>query len=240
MITLLQAKASGFWRRFRITPAAGRVCAEVEDDYHCMRVTLNHNGVRVTAIRPHMRRAPWSTCPGAEDELQATFTGVALEDISARGDKKRNCTHLYDLVELAAAHAMDPAPLVYDIVVADPVEGKRHAEIYRDGQRLLSWVEQKLELLEPAGLAGRSLFDLRDWMQQQSVETREAARLLRWGTILANGRQILLQQQSDASKMPANCYTFQPQRAAQAQRIGEIRDFRSRPERPLDGYQAFA
>lgn len=230
----------GFWRRFRIIPAAGRVCCEVEDDYHCMRVTVEHDGVRATAVAPHMRRAPWTTCPGAESELQATFTGVALADFPARGAKKQNCTHLYDLAELAAAHAMDPAPLVYDILVADPVEGRRQATIYRDGQRLFGWVEQQFELLEPVELAGRSLFDLREWLERQPADKREAARLLRWGTILANGRQIPLEQQSDAGKMPANCYTFQPQRAAQAKRIGEIRDFSTRPEQPLDGYQAFA
>lgn len=231
---------AGFRRRFRITPEPERVCCELEDDYHCMRVTLWHDGVNATVIDPHMRRAPWTTCPGAEEELKATFTGIPLGEFAARGAQKANCTHLYDLAQLAAAHAFDKEPRIYDIRVSDPLEGRRRAELRRDGQVLLSWVEADFQVVEPEAMAGLSLWDLRSWMKAQEPALREAAKLLRWANIIANGRSIPIEQQSDASRMPPNCYTFQPERAAVAERIGEIRDFSEEAAEPLAGYRAFA
>src|SRR3546814_16346000 len=81
------ANLPGFWRRFRVTPGAGWVRSEVEDDYHCMRVTLHHDGMIATRIEPELLRAPWTTCPGASAQLVETFTGVALADFPARGDR---------------------------------------------------------------------------------------------------------------------------------------------------------
>jgi hypothetical protein len=53
--------------------------------------------------------------------------------------------------------------------------------------------------------------------------------------MIANGRTIPLERQSDASRMPVgNCYTFQPQVRAAARRIGEIRDFSRGPSQPLE------
>jgi len=231
---------AGFRRRFRITPEPDRVCCELEDDYHSMRVTVCHDGVNAIAIDPHMRRAPWTTCPGAEEELRATFTGLPLSEFGARGAQKSNCTHLYDLVQLAAAHAFDSEPRVYDVLVSDPLDGRRWAELRRDGDVTLSWMEEEFNILEPEELAGTSLWDLRSWMVEQEPTLREAAKLLRWANIMANGRLIPIEEQSDASKMPPNCYTFQPERAVVAKRIGEIKDFSVGAAEPLAGYRAFA
>lgn len=224
----------GFRRRFRVTPAPGQVCSEVEDDYHCMRVTIHHDGGVATSIEPLMIRAPWTTCPGAVEQLRQTFTGAALEAFTARGDKPSNCTHLYDLALLAAAHAGDDAALVYDILVSDPVDGQRRAELRRDGEPVLGWSEAGLCITEPAELAGLTLDKMRPWIDSLDPPRQEQARLLRWGNFLANGRSIPLEKQSDASRMPANCYTFQPQRAVVARRVGEIRDFSREAAQPLE------
>ena len=61
----------GFRRRFRITPRAGSVCSELEDDYHRMSVTLTHDGRTVTDVEPVMERVPWTICPGARVQLAA-------------------------------------------------------------------------------------------------------------------------------------------------------------------------
>ncbi len=230
----------GFRRRFRLTPASDRICCEVEDDYHCMSVVIHHDGERAMRVEPAMRRAPWTTCPGAEAELVTTFTGTPLAGFSSRGDKSANCTHLYDLALLAAAHAGDSAPLVYDILVSDPVDGQRRAELRRDGRSILDWTESGFKITAPEELAGEVLWDLRAWIDAQEPDIQEAARLLRWGNMLANGRVIPLTDQSDASRMPPNCYTFQPERAQHAQRVGEIRDFGPGQASPLAGYKAFA
>jgi hypothetical protein len=215
----------GFRRRFRVTHGAGWVRSEVEDDFHCMAVTLHHADGVVTTIEPQMQRAPWTTCPGAVEQLRQTFTGVALDRFVARGEKPANCTHLHDLALLAAAHVGDAAALVYDILVSDPVESWREVELRRNGVRLLGWIEREHRIVEPAELAGRRLDELRSWIDALDPDLQEGARLLRWGAMLAHGRTIPMARQSDASRMPPNCYSFQPERARIARRVGEIRDF---------------
>jgi hypothetical protein len=228
----------GFRRRFRITHGAGWVRSEVEDDYHHMSVTLQHDGERASVLQPVIHRAPWTTCPGAVTELERTFTGIALKDFAARGEKQANCTHLHDLALLAAAHAADLSAAVFDILVSDPIERAgakvRRAEVRRDGVMLLAWVESGFRVIEPAEQAGMTLDKMRGWIDTLDPARQEAARLLRWGNMIANGRIIPLEKQSDASRMPANCYTFQPLRAVQAKRVGLIRDFSSGSAQPLD------
>lgn len=223
----------GFRRRFRITPDHGWVQSEVEDDFHCMSVIVRHDGATAVAIEPHVRRAPWSTCPGAEEQLKKTFTGVALSEFVARGEKQANCTHLHDLAMLAAAHAFDGEALIYDILVSDPVDGRRRAEIRRDAQTVLGWTESGFRIVEPAWLAGMTLDNLRTWMASLDLNQQEAVRLLRWANMIANGRIIPLDKQSDATAMPPSCYTFQPSQAAVAKRVGLIRDFSGGLDQPL-------
>ena len=224
----------GFRRRILVTPGEHWVRAEVEDDYHCMSVTVRHDGKTATEIVPVMDRAPWTTCPGAPARLIETFTGAALEDFAMRGQKKTNCTHLHDMAVLAAAHAHDAAPSVYDILVSDPTEdGLHHAEIRRDGETLLRWAHKDFRFVEPASLAGIMLTDMNAWIAELPKALKEPARMLRWGTMMANGRTLPMERQSDASRMPPTCYTFQPERAVQAKRVGKIMDFSGGAAEPL-------
>jgi hypothetical protein len=224
----------GFRRRIRITPLPDRVLSEVEDDFHCMRVTVHHNVGIASAIDAEMIRAPWTTCPGAVEQLRQTFTGVALDAFPKRGEKLTNCTHLHDLAVLAAAHARDSAPLVYDILVSDPVGGERRADLRRNGESVLGWTEANFTLIEPAALAGTRLDKLRSWIDTLDPSKQEEARLLRWANMLANGRTLSFERQSDATRMPPNCYTFQPDRKTTAKRIGLIRDFSTGTAQPLE------
>jgi hypothetical protein len=229
----------GFRRRFRITPAEHSVRAEVEDDFHCMSVTIRHRDGLATAIESAVVRAPWTTCPGAVSQLEQTFTNVRLDEFAARGEKLANCTHLHDLATLGAAHAADNEPLVYDILVSDPVDGRRRSELRRNGVTLMSWVLEGMRVVEPSELGGMTLDKLGAWISSLDPQMREAARVLRWGTMIAHGRTIPLEQQSDATKMPVgNCYTFQPQRSIRAKRVGEIRDFSRGTARPLEPRRA--
>lgn len=228
----------GFRRRFRITPAPGVVRTEVEDDYHRMRVTVRHDGSVATAIEPELIRAPWTTCPGAVEQVTKTFTGVALDGFAERVEEKtHNCTHLYDLALLAGAHAHDRDPLTYDILVSDPVDGVARAELRLNGTPVLAWSYAGFKIVEPAYLAGTSLEKMRTWIDTLDPATQEAARILRWGSFLAHGRVLPMEKQSDARRMPPNCYTFQPQRAVLAKRVGVIRDFSKGGAQPLDPIQ---
>ncbi|HKY92475.1 MAG TPA: hypothetical protein VJM11_15610 [Nevskiaceae bacterium] len=230
----------GFRRRFLVIPEAGRVVSAVEDDYHCMRVTLVHDGHVATSVEGTMIRAPWTTCPGAVEQVRKTFTRVALEGFAERGEKRDNCTHLHDLAVLAAAHAFDRAPTVFDILVSDPVDGLRRAELRRNGQTVLAWTLEGLRIVAPAELAGTMLDQMNPWIASLDSAGQEAARLLRWGNFLAHGRAIPMERQSDATRMPSNCYTFQPHRKTVAKRVGVIREFSRGSAQPLDGLQPAA
>lgn len=203
---------------------------------HCMSVTLRHDGAQVTGIDADMARAPWTTCPGARDQLVRTFAGLPLEEVHSRRDKRGNCTHLHDLAVLAATHACSLAPgegLDYEILVSDPQQGERRAEIRRQGNAVHVWVERDGVLCEPSEIAGLGLFALRDWIAGLPDPAREAARLLQWGAIMAHGRILPYEDQSDASRMPPNCYTFQPERSVHARRVGQVFDFSDGTRVPL-------
>ena len=225
----------GYRRRIRVEPGEGSVRAMLEDDIHCMVVTLRHDRGVVTAVEPEMVRWPWTTCPGAEAQLVATFAGQPLDEVTARREKKQNCTHLHDLAVLAAAHAADSAPSVYDMLVSDPVAGERMLELRRDGAALLRWTERNGALIAPQEVAGLTLLGLRDWIASLPRAEQEPARLLQWASLVAHGRTIPIERQSAAADLPPNCYTFQPHRAAIAERIGVIVDFSDGSRVPLAG-----
>ena len=233
------ASRPGYRRRIRIGPGEGAVAAMLEDDIHCMAVILRHDGERVLAVEPLPHRMPWNTCPAAAEQLIATFAGQPLAEVTARREKKANCTHLHDMSVLAAAQAGDSAPVDYAIDVSDPVDGERILEIRRGGALLHRWVERDGLIAEPAELAGQSLLVLRDWINALEGEAQEGARLLQWGALVAHGRTMPLDAQSNASQLPANCYTLQPERAIHARRIGERFDFSEPGERaPLADFPA--
>jgi hypothetical protein len=228
-------EAPGFRRRFRVTPRAGSACAELEDDFHCMSVTLEHQDGVITGVRADQDRAPWSTCPGAIAQLMQSFNAASLADLPRSQDVKRiNCTHLYDLALLAAAHVHDPAPFTYDVLVSDPAAQRRLIELRRNGATVMQWVEDNEQLAWPAEVAGLTLFNMNDWIRSLDPERQEYARVLRWAARIAGGRLIPLDQQSDASKLALSCYSFQPHIRPLARRVGEIRDFSTGPARPLD------
>lgn len=225
---------AGYRRRIRIEPRIGTVLAMLEDDMHCMAVTLRHADGVVTAIEPVMERAPWTTCPGARAKLVETFAGQRLEDVTSRREKRANCTHLHDLATFAAAHAGDDEGLAYDIAVSDPAGGERLLELWRDGLPVLRWREQDGRLVAPESAAGLPLMALRDWIATLPEPLQEPARMLQWAGLVAHGRTIPIEQQSRASDLPPNCYSFQPERAVEARRIGVIRDFNEGENTPLD------
>jgi hypothetical protein len=224
----------GFHRHVLITPGDRAVSAWVEDDYHHMGVTVHHDGVTILRVESEMLRAPWSTCPGAVQQLERTFTGAALDAPATLGEKSINCTHLHDMAMIASAHAHDTANTLYAMTVSDAVDGVRVAEIVRDGVSVLRFVERDKILSEPKAAAGKNLFQLGEWIASLDDAGREAARLLRWGAIIAHGRAIPLERQSDATLMPATCFTFQEGRKARAVRVGRIVDFTD-GRRPLGG-----
>lgn len=228
------ASLPGFRRRIRIVPEAGAVTASLEDDIHAMTVTLRHDGMRVLTVEAGMKRWPWSTCPGATAQIEREFTGVLLAEAFLSGDKKRNCTHLYDLATWAAAHAQDARPTLYEVAVSDPVNGLVRAALSRNGEPVLDWTTENGRFSAPPEICGRSLFELRDWIAGLDRSMREAARILQWASLVAHGRDMdWIIGEPVREGMPPNCFTFQPGRIENARRVGERLDFSAGGREPL-------
>ncbi len=226
-----------FRRRIVVSARTGVVAAMLEDDIHCLSVTLRHDGTRVRAVEPVFERAPWTTCPGAVAKLIETFANRLLADVTARADKKQNCTHLHDMAVLAAAHAATPGDTQYDLLATDPVSGERVLELRRNGALGLRWIERDGVLVSPDEIAGKTLFTLRDWIGGLAGREQEAARLLQWSSIVAHGRTMPIEHQSRATDMAPSCYTFQPERAVHAVRNGLRKDFTGSVAEPLAGFR---
>ncbi|WP_243990633.1 DUF2889 domain-containing protein [Novosphingobium album (ex Hu et al. 2023)] len=220
-------------------PADGAVVAMLEDDLHRMAVRLRHDGSRVLAAEPLMDRVPWTVCPGAAEVLEKTFTGILLKDVTVRRDKQANCTHLHDLAVIGAAHALDSAPLEYQVFISDPRDAdggeERELEIRRDGRVVHRWTERAGRFVEPPSLAGLSPLTMRDWIAGLEGESREAARLLQWASLVAHGRKMTDEQRQASLGLRPSCFTMQPDRAPQARMAGGIHDFSAGGREPLEG-----
>lgn len=217
------AHHGGFRRRILIEPGAGSITAELEDDYHRMVVTLDHVDGVVKHVEARMKRAPWTLCPGAMAQLAATFTGQPLAGFAGRGEKMLNCTHLHDLALFAAAHAHGhaggQAATAYEIYVSDAVEKRRRAWLWRDGDLIFDWHLDGDLFLAPAYLAGTRMGELNPWIATLDPAGKEAARILRWASILALGRGMSIPAGLSATAFPAgSCYNFQPERAPHSTR----------------------
>jgi hypothetical protein len=241
------ALGSGYRRRILIEPAADRVSAELEDDYHRMVVTLLHADGVITGVESEMKRSPWTGCPGAMERLRETFTGVTLADAARRGEKNTNCTHLYDLALFAAGHASDAAPTAYEIHASDTSngtrEGARTSRLWRGGELLFDWKLDGMTMSAPPEVAGRTLFELGGFIAALEPATAEAARVLRWATIVGHGRGMDIPAGLPATSFATgSCYNFQPERAeTSTRRPGADIDLSAAGREPMaDRSEAFA
>jgi hypothetical protein len=195
----------GLRRTFRIVPEAAQVTAALADDFHDMVVTLLHDGATITALESQTRRAPFDICGGAKAFAQRSFIGLPLAAALPAAQKPENCTHLYDLAVLAAAHALDGEPLTYDILVSDPLDGVVHSEIRRNGAKVLQWQWREGVMLDPPR-SGLTLKNLRNWIATLPKPEAEAARMLQWGTMMGMARPKGSVQNGKMRDTPLRCY----------------------------------
>jgi hypothetical protein len=231
-------RGSGYRRRIRLVGSDGRVVGDLEDDFHHFRVTLDHDGERVTAIKGEGVRFPWTTCPLAADSLlpivgmPLSSRSTAVGDVTAARD---NCTHMFDLAGLAVAHAgRGPITRQYDVFAPDPPPA-RAASLDRDGERVLAWDVDTERIVGPPPFAGVPLrAGFLAWAETTlDADLAEAAIVLRRALHIAHGRMSDLDVlETGAALMPmmsGSCYTFTPGRAEVALRMkGSSRDFSDR------------
>jgi hypothetical protein len=229
-----------------------RVVAWLEDDFHHFGVELRHNGGAVLAVEGRAERFPRDTCPGAIGILQEAV-GTPLDErctvLGRHTNMRMHCTHLYDLLGLAIAHAASGREhRRYDAMVPErqnrntdaqgiEVGGSTRPELYRDGVLVLWWQLEGNLVTAPARYEGLSLGrGFREWTESLGVEEAESAHVLRRAALIALGRQVNLQEISeDAIKWTEGvCHTFQPEVFRQSSLIdNSTRDFTDDPRGPL-------
>ena len=236
----------GYWRRIRIGATGDdTVVADLEDDFHRFRVTLQHDGMRVLSLKGEAIRYPWSACPGADAQL-TRFVGLDLfESCTARAghdDPKQHCTHMFDLASLAIPHAWARRDTrQYDAFVPDFVDRRSTPTLWRDGAKVLEWHTDRGTITGPAPFTGVSMTSgfVRWAAATLDTETLEAAMVLRraWDIGRARGRD--LDHMETAAELltflpPAPCFTFQPDVVNRSKRMrGTARDFSADPDRLL-------
>lgn len=221
----------GYRRLIRIVPRLWRIDVDMEDDAHCFGVTVFHDGVRIARVETREARHPWTTCPMAAAFLRERMQGVLLAEASHIEDQRQHCTHVYDLFVLAVRHATDLEDTIYTIRVRDKdLDGRKLAEIECNGALVLTSRD------------GQDMRGLAAWSFKLPEAMQEAARMLRRGAMVAQSRGMTFPDAGTAAAlmgtMSGACFTFQPERAALAERIpGSVRDFSSSTEKMLSGEQ---
>lgn len=222
--------------------------AWLEDDFHHFGIEMRHDGDKVIAVDGQAARFPRDTCPGAVGILQEVV-GMPLDKRStALGqytNMRMHCTHMYDLLGLAIAHAacgrehrryeaMVPDREPFNIVDMDSfVGGSTRPELYRDGELVMAWQVEGNQITGPAEYAGISMGrGFRQWTETLDLDEAEAAHVLRRATLIALGRLIDLQDipPEGVKGTQGVCHSFQPEVARLSTRmIASTKDYSDNP-----------
>jgi hypothetical protein len=226
----------GFHRRIVLQPGEGWIGGALEDDMHRFHIRIDHAGGRITALSARAVRHPWSACPGAADFISKELSGELLTDV-ARRDPFQQCTHLFDLAILSAAHANDTAPARFDMRVADRVGGRTTATLELDGAEKLRW---QLDGTSIAG-AGRDLLLLSRWKHELSPHEAEWTTALRRAIYVSGARQYVPPPNNPtAAESPERmgvCFNYQLPQAETSRRTPDWhRDFSRSGCEPLERF----
>jgi len=234
-------------RRIRlVTQEPGVVVGDLEDDFHRFRVTLRHDGTRVTAVVGEARRFPWATCPDAAAPLRELEGAPLFERVThaARFTSPRdNCTHMFDLAALTITHAAaGRVERSYDATLPPLTERRQRATLARDDEPCMEWT------LEWGSDGERRCIDPPPFSETQwrggfmrwadhalDPEQAEAAIVLRRACDIGMGHGMDLDRYPRAADLEypliGVCYTMQPEQMEIAFRNrGTIRDFSDHPE----------
>lgn len=232
------------WRRIRMRGRRNEVLVEMEDLAHGMTCVVEHDGERVTALRPEFRRIPMTTCAGAGEALQCIVglpIGSDFSTFFAGGRSRQNCTHMFDLAWLGVAHAARGERVrEYFMEMPDDSAGGRPTALRRDGEVVLQWRLENSTILEPEPFSGRHLFrGFTSWaVRHFKGDELEALLVLQKGCFVAQSRRYDLPNgpltAAEQQRNAGLCYGFDHERIAVAVRLeGTRRDFSDHPERLL-------
>jgi len=230
-------------RRLQISTEPGRAIALLEDDPHCYRVTVDHDGEHITAVRADTIRIPWSACQQASHQLDQLI-GLPLERTAtgarALTNPSQQCTHMLDTAVLAIAHAArgiqqrryDISVECFDIGVPQRVELQVDGITVFEGA-IISVIENlssHVEFVDPADMRGVTAKGLYQWAQSRYTEDDqlELMWILRRALYISGSRTHDLDDMTFAIETNPGfgaCYVFQPSIAESARRVtGMTRD----------------
>lgn len=223
-------------RRIQISAEAGRAIALLEDDPHCYRVTVDHDGECVTGVRADTIRVPWTACRQASHQLDR-LVGLPLERTAtgARNltDPSQQCTHMLDTAVLAIAHAARGiTQRRYDInVECFDTDVPQRVQLQIDGVTAFEGVILRMQFLEPADLRGIDAKGLYKWAQARCSgdDQLELMWILRRALYISGSRTQNLDDMTFAIETNPGfgaCWVYQPGIAEGARRAyGMTRDF---------------
>jgi hypothetical protein len=238
-----------FRRRIRLVGSAQRVSAGLEDNYHAMACSIEHDGSVVTAVDARLSRIPMSTCPGAAEPIRALVGQSLTSDLLAiyrRNSPQLNCTHLFDLTSLAITHAhRGTDSRQYDVEIADERGTPAAATVRRDSALIHAWQSVGGKITAPEPLMGRpTVAGFLRWAAHTFAgEELEAAMVLHRGYFVANARRFITDdawvlEPAQELTMRGVCHTYQPGTVEQAVRLRRVaRDFSHRPDDLLSWFE---
>lgn len=234
-----------FRRRIRLSGSPGALLGELEDCSHGFRVTVLHDGQRITDVRGEGLRIPLNTCAGAVEPIKA-LVGIAIDtdpaQVNAQVNPRANCTHLYDLSVLAIAHcARGNSVRQYDVVIPDETDAPTDACVYIDDRLALQWGLWQWDIKYPEQFVGKPMHrGFAQWVNATlKGEEKEAAFILQKGYLVAQARRYDMDRTAGDraihdTAMQGVCYSYSPGVVEHAYRLKRtVRDFTDAPEELL-------
>ena len=243
----------GHHRRHLRFAATDRVaCGALEDDVHHVRVVVEHDGERVTAISGEDVRLPWATCPASVAGLQ-TLVGTRLADareLQGAYDASVHCTHFFDVAQLTIAHAARGAGTreyrcTVELPGPDGSDAPIVATITCDGAVVYRWEVRDGTVVSPGPFAGAQLRrGFRARRDTLADDPAEAALVLRRAVWMSPIRHMDLDDYESIAATgvaAGSCFTNQPERVGVAFRTrGSQHDYGTSPDALLAGFDEWA
>jgi hypothetical protein len=214
------------------------------DDFHHFGVQITHDHKKIIDLSVRAQRFPYSSCAGAVNPA-IEYIGALLPSRASEVGKwmsmRHQCTHIYDLLGLAAVHAAKAGPNCHYLTTIDDrsvvkvhrsgkrVLGTGRAVLSKNGAEVLTWIIDGNKVVSPHEWQSQSLGKgFRDRTESMPIEIAEYANILRRAIMVAGGRSAdrdaaLLPRDN---KKPALCFTYQPPQRSTAEWIpSSLRDW---------------
>ena len=225
LIILNPDYGSGVFKRYiRLTTVEpNTVIAALSDDCHAFSMRIEHDKHNLTKVIAHWERHPTSSCAGAANAIeQAEGFRFCADVFSLRQylPPRLQCTHIFDLLSLAAVHAYHQRPdHLYKIEVDDEKHGLSNIRVFSNQQPVCKATVHEAKFIKPDFMLGAPVKKgFSTWAKQTlSLQQSEIALMMQMAYFVAISRRFdlnaMLGQPAKNSGPPVgSCYALQEQR----------------------------